>query len=262
MKLTRVMYRAVNAVLGLAGVRLVRDRSPAGRIDFPIEFDEQDKRVVSYVLDRELTMVSAERLFATLMACKHVCASGIEGDFVECGVWRGGNALIAGDVFGRMAPSRSVYLFDTFAGMTTPSEHDVLVSTGASAMDKYLKMQNVSHNDWCFASVEDVAGNLRSYGISSDRVRLIKGDVLQTLRSEENLPEKCAVLRLDTDWYESTRMELEVMWPRLQPGGVLIVDDYGHWGGARKAVDEFFAGFPSKPFLIRSDHEGRIAVKR
>ena len=74
-------------------------------------------------------------------------------------------------------------------------------------------------------------------------------------------PERIALLRLDTDWYESTRHELEHLWERLEPGGVLIIDDYGHWAGAREAVDEFFAKRSDAPLLTRVDYTGRIGVK-
>ena len=72
------------------------------------------------------------------------------------------------------------------------------------------------------------------------------------------MPERIALLRIDTDWYESTRHELVHLYPRLSPGGVLIIDDYGHWQGARKAVDEYFqAGL----FLNHIDYTGRLAIK-
>jgi hypothetical protein len=71
-------------------------------------------------------------------------------------------------------------------------------------------------------------------------------------------PERIAILRLDTDWYVSTKHELEWLWPRLSSGGVLIIDDYGHFTGARKAVDEFFGG---QTFLFRIDYTGRLVTK-
>jgi hypothetical protein len=75
------------------------------------------------------------------------------------------------------------------------------------------------------------------------------------------LPEQIAVLRLDTDFYESTRHELRHLYPRLVHGGVLIIDDYGHWAGARKAVDEYIAEEGIRLLLNRIDYTGRIAIK-
>lgn len=237
-----------------AGYRLARLQPK----EYPVEFSKEDANIVSYVTANKLSMTSFERLYATLMACRYVCESEIEGDFVECGVWRGGNSLVAADVFARLAPTRKVFLFDTFAGMTAPTEVDV-ARVGAKASEQYQQMQKDDYNEWCYAALDDVQKAFQSRNLSA-QARFIKGDVLETLRGNENLPDKISVLRLDTDWYESTRMELEILYPRLQIGGVLIIDDYGYWGGAKKAVDEFFADRP-KPFLQYIDHTGRIGVK-
>ncbi len=231
----------------------------SGGIEFPVEFDAADRTIAAKIIDRRWSMAGRERLFATLMACRHVCQTGVEGDFVECGVWRGGNALIAADVFARHKKNASIRLFDTFAGMTAPSEHDVDNQAGEAAKARFEKEQRGNHNEWCFASLTEVQQNFRECGLFSDRVIFVKGDVLETLGREENVPARISVLRLDTDWYESTRMELDVLWPRLSPGGILMVDDYGHWGGAKKAVDEFFAA--ARPFFHYIDYTGRLAVK-
>ena len=228
--------------------------------DFPVEFDEDDKEIVRRIIDKKLSMAGRERLFATLMACRHVAQHGIEGDFVECGVWRGGNAMIAADVFSRFSKPARVYLFDTFAGMTEPTTLDVESTTGEQASARYTRERKATHNEWCYASLEEVRKNFREAGLLSDYVRMIEGDVLKTLQNEDNLPNRVSVLRLDTDWYESTKLELEVFWPRLQPGGIMMVDDYGHWGGARKAVDEYFEG-RGRPFFHYIDYTGRLAVK-
>jgi hypothetical protein len=214
---------------------------------FPVEFDDRDKAIVSYVARNELTMVSEERLFATVMACRHVCAGRVDGDFVECGVWRGGNALIAADVFSRLSPDRKVYLLDTFSGMTQPGESDVS-RTGTAGEE-----------GWCAASIEEVRASFAARGLLANVV-FVKGDVGETLRDPRNLPAHISVLRLDTDWYESTRLELEILYPLLRPGGVLMVDDYGYWQGARKAVDEYFSA-GNRPFFHYVDHTGRAAIK-
>jgi O-methyltransferase len=94
-----------------------------------------------------------------------------------------------------------------------------------------------------------------------DKIIFIQGDVAVTLEVPNNLPEGIAVLRLDTDWYESTKKELEILYPRLSVGGVLLVDDYGHWVGAREAVDEYFKRHNNRPFLVYNDNTGRAGVK-
>jgi O-methyltransferase len=230
-------------------------REPAG---VPVEFDAQDQEITDFVFKNKLTMVSRERLISTLMACRHVCSSNVPGDFVECGVWRGGNSLVAADIFARHSPSKKVYLFDTFAGMTAPSKADVSIE-GQNAGAQFEQYES-SGIGWCEASLEDVRDAFQRRALQS-RAVFVQGDVLQTLTNPANLPETISVLRLDTDWYESTKQELEVLYPRLQPGGVLIVDDYGHWGGAKQAVDEYFSQ-AKRPFLQYVDYTGRIAVKQ
>lgn len=246
--------RLLDPLLAKAGYRLDRIQ-PRG---YPVEFDADDRAIVAHVAGEELSMASAERLFSTVMACRHVCQHGIEGDFVECGVWRGGNALIAADVFRRLSPGRKVYLFDTFAGMTEPSAADVSRG-GSNAAEQFARMARNDHNDWCYASLDEVRANFDRCKLAAHAV-FVKGDVMQTLREAHSVPARISVLRLDTDWYESTRLELELLYPRLQPGGVLIVDDYGYWGGARKAVDEYFAARP-RPFFHYVDHTARAAIK-
>jgi O-methyltransferase len=250
----RVALKGVAILADKLGYTLNR-KEPNG---FPVEFDAADRDIANFVLANKLTMVSRERLISTLMACRYVCNTGVQGDFVECGVWRGGNSLIAADVWARCAPDRKVYLFDTFAGMTPPSKADVSIEgrDAAPQFEQHLK----NGSGWCYASLPDVQGSFQRKGLHS-RATFIQGDVVQTLTDANNLPEAISVLRLDTDWYESTKKELEVLYPRLQPGGVLIVDDYGHWGGAKQAVDEFF-GEAKRPFLSYVDYTARVAIKQ
>src|SRR5262249_6800965 len=118
-----------------------------------------------------------------------------------------------------------------------------------------------THNEWCYASLDDVRNNFVNVGLLSNNVVFVQGDVTQTLANEENLPKSISVLRLDTDWYESTKKELEVLYPRLNRGGVLLIDDYGYWAGSKQATDEFFAKNQNRPFLQYTDSSGRLAVK-
>lgn len=203
------------------------------------------------------TMTSPERVAAVCNAVHYVTRAKIPGAYVECGVWRGGSSMAAALCLqADGAQDRELYLFDTFEGMSTPTEHDVRADDSASAaglLDRSLKTEKI----WCCASLEDVEANMASTGYPSNKVHLCKGMVEETLPREA--PETIAILRLDTDWYESTKHELEHLYPRLAVGGVLIIDDYGYWAGARKAVDEYFADRPV--LLSRIDRTGRIAIK-
>ncbi len=183
-------------------------------------------------LAQRFSKSSKARLGAMAQAVLRIDAEAIAGDIVECGVWMGGNIILAR----KLSPERTCWLYDTFTGMTEPGDFDIKRS-GARAKDRYAGKQG----KWEAASIEEVREALRSTETLDDkRLRFIQGCVEETLRDEDNLPRSIALLRLDTDWYASTKMELEVLYPRLAPGGTLIVDDYGHWQGARKAVDDYF----------------------
>lgn len=206
------------------------------------------------------TMVSRERLYAQFQAVNYVVSHRIEGDIVECGVWRGGTSMLgAMTLLGRQDTSRKIWLYDTFAGMTEPTTDDVSPWDGDNARRIWKANQNRSHNKWCFASIDEVRQNLLSTGYPESQIIFVKGDVAQTLR--EQVPAKIAVLRLDTDWYESTKLELEVLFPRLSKGGVILIDDYGAWVGCKKAVDEYVTANKIPLMLHRTDYTGRSAVK-
>ena len=229
----------------------------------PVEFDDADVAIIEYVMTNKLTKTSVERVVATINACKHAVCAEVEGDFVECGVWRGGNAIVAKKTFERLGSDKAVYLFDTFTGMTEPGDHDKTAYNPKSADERYREANRDGYRDWNYASLEDVKDNFARSGVDSSGIRFVKGDVLQTLAAEKNLPACISVLRLDTDWYDSTKVELERLYPRLTIGGSILIDDYGHWEGARKAVDEYFAGMEAKrrPLLHYTDYTGRMGVK-
>ncbi|MEF3368091.1 TylF/MycF/NovP-related O-methyltransferase [Methylocystis sp. 9N] len=228
---------------------------------YPVELSAEEKKLLDYVIKKKLTMVSPMRLWATLMACKHVIERNVQGDFVECGVWRGGNALIAASIFKMYSEKRNIYLFDTFSGMTAPTSFDTQILDGSAAIDEFLRSRKDGHTDWCYASLKDVRQNFADAGVLDENIKFVVGDVLKTLERDECLPSSISVLRLDTDWYESTKKELDILYPKLSVGGVLLIDDYGYWSGSKKATDEYFARNGGRPFLQYTDHDGRAGVK-
>ncbi len=219
------------------------------RLLYP-DFDEPTLAVLSKALP--YTMTSPSRIAALCAAVRHVEANGITGAFVECGVWRGGSSMAAALTF---RSPRQFFLFDTFEGMTAPTEQDRHAGSGELAAG-ILKRADKGARIWCHASLEEVRRNMASTNYPADCVTYIRGKVEDTIPA--SAPARISILRLDTDWYESTRHELQHLYPRLAPGGVLIIDDYGYWTGARKAVDEYFNG---SIFLSRIDDTGRIAIK-
>jgi hypothetical protein len=197
-------------------------------------------------------MTSVESMYALWLAARYVVRAGLTGDFVECGVWRGGSSMLAGLTFKALEDDRRLWLYDTFEGMSEPTEHDRLVGSGDPITWEQVKEKG--GHTLAEASLEEVQRNMGSLP-----AEYVVGKVEQTIPGR--VPGRIALLRLDTDWYESTRHELEHLWPRLEPRGVLIIDDYGHWQGAREAVDEFFDDRADAPLLNRIDYTGRIAVK-
>lgn len=217
---------------------------------------------------RPYTMTSPERLVALMDATAYVVRRGIPGSIVECGVWRGGSVLATIEVLLRLGiTDRDVYLYDTFEGMTEPSEADTSPfeqERSALASWRRYQRQGLRGWDWFFRpdifNLENVKNLLHDTGYPSEHIHFVVGPVEETL--PDNAPREIALLRLDTDWYESTHHELVHLYPRLSEGGVLIIDDYGHWEGARRAVDEFFASDAHPLLLARVDYTGRMGVKR
>ncbi|MFM1770159.1 MAG: hypothetical protein RJA22_2688 [Verrucomicrobiota bacterium] len=207
------------------------------------------------------TATSKSRMIGLMDAVRYVVQNRIEGSLVECGVWRGGSSMLAALTLQDLGEtSRDLYLFDTFEGMSEPTAKDVMFDgTSADALLKTSERREDLDNYWCVGSLENVRRNMRSTGYPEARLHFVKGKVEDTVPGQA--PGQIALLRLDTDWYESTKHELEHLYPRLAPNGVLIIDDYGHWQGAREAVDEFFSKQKLKPFLNRLDYTGRLLIK-
>lgn len=240
-----------------AGLTISRSATLHNRL--PVEATDADRATIEAV--RPFTMTSSERIWSLLKAVDYVVDQPVAGDFVECGVWRGGSVMaIAQRLRQRGQEDRSLWLYDTYEGMTPPTQEDVEATTGTTAQQLLEKTAVADGNNvWCVADLHDVTANITSTGYPLSRVTFVKGDVAVTLL--EQVPESIALLRLDTDWYESTKVGLEVLYPRLAIGGVCILDDYGHWQGARKAVDDYFGQQGFRPLMHPIDFSGRIFIK-
>lgn len=206
------------------------------------------------------TMTSVARRMALVDAVEYVVKAGVPGDFVECGVWRGGSMMAVALTLLRLGVTdRDLWLYDTFEGMPEPTEHDVGPDGHAAKAEFELRKVGSDSSDWCRSGIDEVRENLAGTGYPTDRIRLVKGKVEDTIPGE--IPGRIACLRLDTDWYASTRQELLHLYPLLSSRGVLILDDYGHWKGARQAVDEYFSAEGITLLLSRVDYSGRMAIK-
>ena len=217
---------------------------------FPPDFDASDIEIIRAV--EPYTMTSTERIHALIHAVRHIVRNRIAGDMVECGVWKGGSVMAMALTLLQLGDrDRSLYLFDTFSGMTQPTDRDVDYE-GQQA-------QVILDDVRCEASQQEVEDAVLGTGYDPEKIHFVRGRVEETIPA--HAPELIALLRLDTDWYESTQHELLHLFPRLSRGGVIIIDDYGHWRGARQAVDEYVAENQIPLLLHRIDYTGRIGVK-
>jgi O-methyltransferase len=225
--------------------------------------DPKDRDLIERAMPYTITGVP--RLQATVDAARYCVRRGIPGAFAECGVWLGGSVLAMLLTLQKDgAAPRDVYLYDTFEGMTEPTEADTsryqesaleiwqtAREAGTKAFPEFFENEQFTE--------DGVRQVVESSGYPSEHLHLVPGKVEETL--PEHAPEQLALLRLDTDWYESTRHELEHLYPRLSPGGVLIIDDYGHWEGARRAVDEYFSTQAEPLLFTRVDYTAVMATK-
>lgn len=226
----------------------------------PPEYDDDLRATIKRV--RRHTLSSAARLAALCDSVEYVVRNEIEGDFAECGVWKGGSMMAAAITLVRLGDTgRDLYLYDTYSGMSEPTEEDVASPyDGYSPQKRFRRNTTGKTSDWAVVGIETVRRAMESTGYPMEKVHLVKGLVEETLPAQA--PESLALLRLDTDWYASTKHELCELYPRLADGGVLIVDDYGHYEGARQAVDEYFEETGERPLLNRIDYTGRVAIKQ
>jgi hypothetical protein len=236
----------------------LRRRLLAGTEVPPIDFSDFTEDLVRKVAPYTLTPPG--RVYNLELAVRHIVARRVPGAIVECGVWRGGSMMAAAyTLIDAGEPTRDLDLFDTFEGMTEPTAEDVSWS-GKTAMPGYQKRLEDGESQWMRAELDQVAANLRGTGYPPVRLHFVKGPVEETL-PHEGLGE-IALLRLDTDWYDSTKVELEHLFPLLVSGGVLVIDDYGRWRGQQQAVDEYIAAHDLDLFLARLDEYSRLAIKR
>jgi hypothetical protein len=243
-----VIHKSLRAL----GLEIRRYRGE--ELAYPPDFTDAETEIIRDV--RPWTMTSLERLYALIQAVRYVSANAIEGSIVECGVWKGGSmAAVARTLLQKQDVRRDLYLFDTFDGMSEPTSKDVDYS-GRGAADILDEDEGYKCGN---APLESVRKVLHETGYPQERIHFIPGKVEDTVPA--SAPASISLLRLDTDWYESTKHELVHLFPRLSHYGVVIIDDYGHWRGSRQACDEYFAEHHISVLLNRIDYTGRIAVK-
>ena len=224
-----------------------------------VEMSQNELDIIKSISNYSMTTPANH--WAIIQSIKHISKNNIDGDFVECGVWKGGNIILFKLISNLLNLNKEIYAFDTFEGMPEPGEKDFDLKNinAKTTFDKY-KNKDIK---WCYSTLDEVKSNIKSFDANyNETFNFIKGKVEETLNDEKNLPNKISLLRLDTDFFESTKKELEVLFPKLVSGGILIIDDYGHWKGAKKAVDEYFELDKNFLWLHRIDYASRLLIKK
>jgi len=207
----------------------------------PLQFDATFRRV------SRMTMVSHRRLRSLQETVRYVVAKNISGDIVECGVARGGSAAVMALALQQLGVKRRLWLFDTFSGIPQPSNADPDYEIARNYAGQFG------------ASVDQIRASFQRLGISTAEIEFVPGLFQHTLASSG--VSQIALLHTDGDWYESVKTTLESLYDRVSPGGVIQFDDYGHWLGAHKAIDEFIDKRGIKTQLEYIDYSGRRMIK-
>jgi len=250
-KIRREIGKGIRKLLAPKGVREL----PA---EWPADFSEFTRNLCRSVAD--YTMTSKQRIANIEASIRYICEHRIGGDFVECGVAGGGSIMaMAFTLLDIGMTDRHLWLYDTFDGMPEPGEHDI-GRHGTAAIGKYRQLRKGDVSGWINIPLETVKRNVARTGYPDDRLHFVPGKVEETLPREA--PDKVALLRLDTDWYESTKVEMDVLFERLAEGGLIIIDDYYRWQGSRKAVDDYIHDNAIRIFWSRIDDHSVIGVKQ
>ena len=250
-----MIVKILNKIVGNFGYAFRKKEA-----DIPFDILNDKEFMLLYEKCKDYTMTTIERMYSLYQSMNYIFKNNIEGDLAECGIWKGGSSMLMALMLQKQGMvNRKLYLYDTFEGMSEPTEFDKTFAGQSAEVLLTREKKEVSSSLWCYSSLDEVKQNLYSTGFPRENLIFVKGKVENTLK--ENLPGDLSLLRLDTDWYESTKTELEFFYPLLREKGVLIIDDFGHWDGAKKAVVEYFEKIKFNPFLFRIDFTGRLMIK-
>lgn len=252
------MKNLIKLILQKFGYTIVNfNKSYSISEEFPPDAEESTRVILKKC--KPFTMTSTDRQMALINSIEYIVKKKIPGAFIECGVWRGGSSMISAITLQSLGSTdREIYLFDTFQGMTEPTANDIGYDS-ESAKEK-LNKEKKNTGIWCYASLNDVKQNMKSTNYPSEKIIYVEGPVEKTI-TKKFPDKKIALLRLDTDWYESTKHELNYLFPLVSEGGIIIIDDYGHWRGAKLAVDEYLQEHNINCYIHRIDYTGRLIVK-
>jgi len=184
------------------------------------------------------TMTSSRRGRALQRLARRLDHDGVPGALVDCGVWNGGSTVLLSEA----SPDRDVWAYDSFEGLPEAGPLDGPEST--------------SWTGECLGAEEKLREGFRRYA-SPERLHVVKGWFDQTFAATADDVGPVALLHADGDWYESVMLTLRTFYPRVSPGGFVVIDDYGAWPGAKRAVDEFRQEVGETAPMVSADFTGR-----
>lgn len=253
-----MLKKIIKKTLNILNYKIISKNNWNKRVEnLIVEASQEDLEELDKVNDISLT--SLPNKWSLLQSLNYIKNNNVEGDIVETGVFKGANLVLIKNFLDKSNLNKKIYAYDTYAGQPQPSNLDFDLK-GTNMIDKFsdLKKKNIVP---VYCSLEDVKSNIKKY-CNNDlgKITFVKGKVEETLDDQSNIPKKISLLRLDTDFYDSIKKSLEVLYPRLVKGGVLIIDDYGHFKGAKIATDNFFKD-EKKIWMHRVDYTCRLMIK-
>jgi hypothetical protein len=254
------MKKLIKKIIKIFGYEIISNNDWLRKNEnYIAEISKKESTILNNIKDYTMTSIPSQ--WSLIQSINHVIRNNVEGSFVECGIFRGGNIILMSKLLEEHGIEKNIFAYDTFEGMPLPGIDD-LDLRGNSSIDKFLELKNSEKegSQWCYCNIQDVKNNIKKFNINYlKNINFIKGKVEKTLLDIKNLPKKISLLRLDTDFYSSTKIELNILFPLLEKNGILIVDDYGHFMGAKKAVDEYF--YEKKLWFHRVDYSTRLLIK-
>jgi len=209
---------------------------------YRIKANTAERKIVDICKKLQFSTTTEIHLWHFLSIFKKIDNKKIMGDFIECGVWKGIYLVFFQKLIEyNNLENCNIYAFDTYEGMPEPTSSD-LINTGKSMIERFKDSKlGKNTSSWNNASLDEVKENYLQNTLLNKNLIQIKGMVETTLLEKKNIPEKISILKLDTNLYEGTKIELEVLFPKVQSGGFIIIDNYTNYKGIQKAVDEYFA---------------------
>jgi len=244
----------IKKIFNLLGFNIYRKNNFNDRwADYIIECDSEDKTNIDNAL--KYALCSKPNLWSLIQSIRYISEKKIKGDFVECGVFKGGSLGLMALYAEKYQINCKILGYDTFEDGFLKS---TLNSKDISIKNKKIEFETKINNFYPTKhEVEQILKNFFTKEAYSPT--LIKGDILKTLKEEKNIPSNISLLRMDTDLYSTTKLQLETLYPKLEKGGVLHIDDYGMCPGVQAAVDEYFIN--QKIWLHRVDLSCRLMIK-